>query len=124
MTDQDARLRRMFAENAATLPGEDFVASIRSRITTRRRRMRLGMATAWVVTVLMFALLLAPSIENVASAGISLAQWPEQMLEALAARAGALKQPVVPLYMYWVLASCALPLAVVGWILLRIRRSL
>jgi len=124
MTDQDARLRMMFAENAAALPGDEFVAGIRSRITARRRRMRLGMAAAWVVTVLVFALLLAPSIENVASAGISLAQWPEQMLDALAARAGALTRPVIPLYMYWVLASCALPLALVGWILLRIRRSL
>lgn len=124
MTDQDARLRRMFAEHAATLPGEDFVADIRARITARRRRMRLGMAVAWAVTGLVLALLLAPSIENVASAGISLAQWPERLLDTLAVRRDALTQPVIPLYMYWVLASCALPLAVVGWILLRVRRSL
>lgn len=124
MTDQDARLRRLFAENAATLPGEKFVADVRSRIITRRRRARQAVAAAWGVSVLVLALLLAPSIDNVASAGLSLAQWPERILDTLATRADALKQPAIPFYMYWVLASCALPAVVIGWIFLRMRRSL
>lgn len=111
MTDSsDAHLRRLFAEAAGTLPGESFVTAVQTEMATRRSRRRVLLVAAWTVVAIVLALLLAPVAQ-------SLTGLPEHLATTLEAGATQLRSASIPAYVYWVLAGCALPLAIMGWIL-------
>jgi O-antigen/teichoic acid export membrane protein len=120
--DESADLKRLFAQHACLPPDAGFTAAVSQQIARRRRRRALRSVTVAIalsIAAAGLAVLLAPFAPVPdPSLTTTLLRLPETLGDAALAHVTRLDEPYL-IFVYLAVATCALPLAGVFWLMRR-----